>query len=165
MRVCGIDPSMKTGFVVLDPDGGVLVAVKVEFTDAKGYHRLQLIAKSLGSLVNEWKPDLVVVEGQGFANKFTKVEQTHAHMIVRQSLYNAGIGWYDAPPTTVKKLTTGSGAAQKPQMAKAVKERWGFVSKSDDIVDAYAMAQIARQIALTGAIPTGVKRHEEPTLP
>ncbi|QZI85720.1 RuvC-like resolvase [Stenotrophomonas phage Summit] len=164
MRTCGIDPSMKTGFVVLDSDGGVLVALKVEFAEARGYHRLQLIAKSLQSLVNEWKPDIVVVEGQGFANKFTKVEQTHAHMIVRQSLYNAGIGWYDAPPTTVKKLTTGKGDAKKIDMAKSVKERWGFVSKSDDVVDAYAMAQIARQIALTGAPPTGVKRHEEPAL-
>lgn len=161
----GIDPSTKTGLVVLGHEGETLAAVCVEFKEAKGFHRLQLIAKSMKSLIEEHKPDVVVVEGFAYGNRFTIVLMAQTGTIVRQALYSAGISWYDVPPTQVKKFVTGSGGADKAKMAKFVEERWGFVSKDDNIVDAYGMAQIARHIALNGAGSlTGVS-HEKPAVP
>ena len=160
----GIDPSTKTGVVVLDADGAVLDAKVVHFAEAKGFRRLQLIAKSMQSLVSEWKPTHVVVEGFAYGNKFTMVLMVQTGTIVRQALYSAGISWYDVPPTAVKKFTTGKGSAKKPDMAKFVEQRWGFTSQDDNIVDAYAMARIARHIALSGVSNlTGVS-HEEPAV-
>jgi crossover junction endodeoxyribonuclease RuvC len=164
MICMGIDPSTKSGVVVLGHEGEVKLAVCIEFAKAKGFERLQLIAKSMKSLIEEWKPDVVVVEGFAFRNKFTLVLMVQVGTIVRQALYLAGISWYDVPPTQIKKWTTGSGSADKAKMAVFVEKRWGFVSKNDNIVDAYAMAQVARQIALSGAGDISGVNHEEPVV-
>jgi Holliday junction resolvasome RuvABC endonuclease subunit len=41
-------------------------------------------------------------------------------------------------------VTTGKGNATKDQMALSVKQRWAYASPSHDIVDAFALAQMAQ---------------------
>ena len=105
MRFMGIDPSTKSGVVVLDHDGTLLESKLAHFAEAKGFHRLQLIAKSMVSLVNEWKPTHVVVEGFAFGNKHTLVLMVQTGTMVRQALYSAGISWYDVPPSKLKTVS------------------------------------------------------------
>ena len=77
---------------------------------------------------------------------------------IRNTLFTKMFSWYAVTPTTLKKLTTGKGNADKARMAAAVKERWSFESKSDDVIDAYAIAQIGRELYLHNTDIQGVTR-------
>lgn len=150
-RIMGVDPSTKTGVVVLDGDtGSVIQAAVVSFKETKAYTRLHLLEKSMKSLLIEHEPKVIVIEGYNYRNKFSLVTMVEIGTIFRLAFHSAGHRWYDVPPTTLKKITTGSGAADKDKMAVAVKQKWGFVSDSDDVVDAYALAQVGRTIAMSG---------------
>lgn len=142
MPVVGIDPSTSTGLVCLDSDSGECVAKQVVFPTRKGFYRLQSIATSVRSLIEEWKPEKVVIEGYAYGNPHTLVILVEIGTLIRQVMYQQGVDWYTVPPTTVKKFVTGSGSAKKGDMAKSVKEKWGFVNACDDVVDAYALARI-----------------------
>jgi crossover junction endodeoxyribonuclease RuvC len=66
-------------------------------------------------------------------------------------MYRRGVRWTDVPPPVLKKWITGKGNADKKKMAQAVCEKWQFVSKSDDVVDAYALARLAQRLAEVNA--------------
>jgi crossover junction endodeoxyribonuclease RuvC len=91
-----------------------------------------------------WKPDLAVVEGFAYHNHNTLATLVECGTIFRRSLFKAGIPWMEVSPTTLKKWTTGNGAASKDLMAGRVYERWSYRSPSNDIVDAYALAQMGQ---------------------
>lgn len=149
--VAGVDPSTKSGFVVLGQDGTLIDSKHLLFVDARGCKRLQLIAQSISSLLEQHKPQVVSIEGLGYANRFTKIEMAQIGAIIRLECWRQGLSWWDVPPTVLKKWTTGKGNALKKDMAKAVREKWGFVSKSDDVVDAYALARIGLHVEYNGA--------------
>lgn len=147
--VMGIDPSTYTGVVVLK--GGELATAKVvTFPDAEGIKRLQLIATSVWSLVEEYQPDQVFIEGYAYGNKFSLVLMVEIGTVIRYSLYQQGRSWWNVPPTQLKKWVTGKGTAKKKDMATFVKNRWGFTSPSDDVVDAYALARLGWEHLSTG---------------
>jgi crossover junction endodeoxyribonuclease RuvC len=140
--VVGIDPSTKTGLVAMNANGVVVDTKHLKFENEKGCKRLNLIAQSVGSLLKEHVPKIVVIEGLGFNNQFTKVEMAQVGSIIRMECWRLKLSWWEVPPTVLKKWTTGNGSAKKSQMAEHVKARWGFVSSSDDVIDAYALARI-----------------------
>lgn len=154
MRVLAIDPSTKSGVVCLDGDGTLLTAKHLKFVKERGFYRLQLIAKSIKSIVLDCAPDVVYIEGYAYASK-TLVCSVEVGTVIRQELYLAGLEWHEVKPSALKLWTTGSGGknVKKEQMAESVKARWGFTSTSDDVVDAYALAQygLAQELEKTGA--------------
>ena len=46
------------------------------------------------------------------------------------------------PPTVLKKFVTGKGNSKKDEMRLGAYKRWAFEDKSDDVVDAYCLAQM-----------------------
>ena len=54
------------------------------------------------------------------------------------------IPWVEVPPTVLKKWITGKGNARRIRWLLAVKQRWEYQSPSHDIVDAFALAQMAQ---------------------
>lgn len=152
--VAGIDPSTYTGLVVLGDK--VLHAEVLHFTECYGYARLQSIADGvLGRLVG-LKLAGVFIERPITSGVFNNQIQTQIATLIRDRLYSAGLTWWDVSPTTLKKWLTGKGNATKNEMAGAVKSRWEYVHKSDDIIDAYALAQIGRHVLVTGGAIKGV---------
>ena len=149
-RILGIDPSTKSGVVVVSGNGDLIDSKIITFPDARGFKRLQLIAKSFHSIVTHHNPSLIVIEGYAYGNAHTLVTLVEIGTIIRHTLFSHGLSWYDVPPSKLKKFTTGKGNAKKDEMAVHVKDRWGFTSKSNDVVDAYALAQLGRMIALQG---------------
>lgn len=162
MKAMGIDPSTRTGLVRLDvePDRfnncSLVSSMVVEFPHEKGIHRLRLIADAVQEKLEAWQPDVVVIEGYGFANKFTLSLMVEIGCLIRMKLYERGTPWYIAPPSVLKKYATGHGNSKKSQVAAAVRERWGFDSPSNDVVDAYVLAQIALELGVKG-VSTGLK--------
>lgn len=140
----GVDSSTYTGLCLLN--GEQTDTKLLNFPGEKGFQRLQLIAQSFNNMVMEWSPDLVVIEGYAFGNRFTIVKLVEVGTLIRKTLWDHKIPWYDAPPSLLKKYVTGKGNAKKPDMAAAIKARWGFESKSDDVVDAYGLARLGQEI-------------------
>lgn len=141
MKVLGIDPSTKSGVVCLNGDGTLLDAKHLKFTEERGFYRLQLIAQSVKNVLSDCLPDVVYIEGYAYNNKHTLVCAVEVGTMIRAELYRAKVPWVEVAPKALKIWTTGNGNAKKEQMAESVQARWGFTSKSDDVVDAYALAQ------------------------
>jgi Holliday junction resolvasome RuvABC endonuclease subunit len=143
MRTVGIDISTYTGMARVDT-GEPGMGKCVNFPDKKGTSRLHSIAQEVGRTLDVWAPDLVVVEGIAYGNKNSLVLMAQCATVIALELHRRGIGWWVVPPSVLKKWTTGNGAASKELMAAFVLKRWGFRSPSDDIVDAFALAQLGQ---------------------
>jgi Holliday junction resolvasome RuvABC endonuclease subunit len=140
--VVGLDPSTWCGMCKLvenDAMGKV-----VNFPNAKGFNRLQLIAQEVNRTLQVWKPDLILIEGYAIGHLSSVVKVIESGTVVRKVVFDLKIPWMEVKPTSLKLWTTGSGAAKKPQMAEKVEARWGYKSHSDDIIDAYALARMAQ---------------------
>jgi Holliday junction resolvasome RuvABC endonuclease subunit len=127
-----------------------------------GWERVQLIATNVRDTIENWHPDLGVIEDYALGmikSPDTIILLVAIGTLVRSMMADYGLPWVEVRPSTLKKWTTGKGNAKKPDMAIAVKQKWGFNSPSDDIVDAFALAQMGHYLAQLGLdkLPTGVK--------
>lgn len=154
MRVLGIDASTKTGLVCID-ELGVYTSV-LENKALRGYARTQWIGRQFENYLNHHAAiDCAVIEGYGYANKYTLVMMVEIGFYLRHLLREVGIPCYICPPTVLKKYV-GAGNAKKPEVALAVKAKWGYENPNDDVIDAYVLARIAQQVA-SGTHITGVE--------
>ena len=147
MIVMGVDPSTKSGVVRID--GDETYATVINNTNAKGIRRVQWIADQFEDYLDRLNPmpDVAVIEGYAYANKFTLATLVEIGIILRLSLHNRKIPCYICPPSVLKKFCTGKGNSKKPELAIAVKQRWGYENPSDDIIDAFILAKIAQELA------------------
>lgn len=156
MRFIGIDPSTKTGFVALDENGQVLRAK--ELTGVGDKDPLRMITLIDEVMAHIQKGDMIVIEGFGFATQ-QGIQLGGIGWGVRMSLTRRGFKYHEVAPNAVKKFVsvtgfTGevgnkkrlTGPQKKKAVMNAVKEHYGFSHKSDNVVDAYILAQIARTI-------------------
>lgn len=154
MRFIGLDPSTKTGFVALDENGQVLRAKELTgIGDKDPYRMITLIDEVMAHMQ---KGDIITIEGFGFATQ-QGIQLGGIGWGMRMSLTRRGFKYYEVAPNAVKKFVgvtgfTGevgnkkrlTGAEKKKAVMKAVKDHYGFSHKSDNVVDAYILAQIAR---------------------
>lgn len=142
-RFIGIDPASKTGFVALDQDDNVLVAKDLTGVGTKD-------PKRIGSLVDEImrhiEPnDIICIEGFSFGSKGRGVSfQYGLGYMIRDRLYRMKMGFTEVSPGQLKKFATGKGNTKKDAMAVPIYKRWGFDHSSDNVRDAYVLAQIAK---------------------
>ncbi len=158
MKVLGLDPSTKTGFAVLD---GIDV---IEFGEIRsktnGIARVQSIGQECGMLVAKHKPELVVIEGYGFANKHTLVTLVEIGTAIRLMLYINQVPWATAAPTTLKKFVSGKGNMKKDGMMLACYKQWGFEG-TDNECDAFGLAALGSYAAEPGLEPRLNKAQRE----
>ncbi|MGE7951652.1 hypothetical protein [Lysinibacillus xylanilyticus] len=154
MRFIGIDPSTKTGFVALDESGQVLRAKELTgIGDKDPFRMITLIDEVMAHMQ---KGDFITVEGFGFATQ-QGIQLGGIGWGMRMSLTRRGFKYYEVAPNAVKKFVnvtgfTGevgnkkrlTGVEKKKVVMKSVKDHYGFSHKSDNVVDAYILAQIAR---------------------
>lgn len=158
MKIVGLDIATKTGLYFLDQEDprqnrGALY----KFPKEKGLRRVQSIARGFTNFLELYRPELAVIEGFAYGNKNSLVDLVEVATPIKLALLAAKVPWYLVPPTTLKLWTTGSGKADKDGMAAAVKERWGFESEYDDVVDAYALTRIG-EVLVSGADPALLKK-------
>jgi Holliday junction resolvasome RuvABC endonuclease subunit len=158
--ILGMDISTYVGMAQIGNDADQYKSKLLHFPGEKEFKRLQLIAVGVHNTVTEWNPEVICIEGYAIGNKFTRTEMVECGTVVRLELYRLKKRWYNVPPSVLKKFTTGKGNAKKPDMKAAVQERWGFISKSDDVIDAFALAKMGEQIHLHGTTNlNGVTQH------
>lgn len=89
--------------------------------------------------------DIVGLEGYGYASKQGFL-LGGIGWIIRTGLIKMGVTYYEIPPNSLKKFATGVGNADKRHIAVEVNKRWGFFDKSDNVTDAFVLAQMVRSI-------------------
>lgn len=148
MRVLGVDPGLtRCGAAIVESDRSrrvQLVEARVIRTDTGSElgQRLYEIEQALTSLTNEFKPDAIAVERVfSQANVRTAMGTAQAAGIVALIAARKEIPFTFHTPTEVKAAVTGSGRADKAQVATMVKRITGNpLSGPADLTDAVALA-------------------------
>lgn len=143
MRIMGIDPSTKTGLVVLDFENGDKHVVKmVEVSQAKtttDIARALSVAKQVISECLKYGPNFIVVESIPQGMKFVNYTQLLAAYSVRLKLVENNLPYIDVHPLSLKKFVTGVGKGKKQLMLKEAYKRWE-IEGTDNEIDAYGLA-------------------------
>lgn len=158
MRFVGIDPSTKTGFVALDEHGNVLRAKELTGIGSVDPKRMRTLIHEVKDHVQP--DDRVCIEGFGFASQ-QAIQLGGIGWGVRMMLDARKIPYHEPAPNQVKKFVgvagwvgeKGSkrrlqGKEKKDAVKEAVRQLYTFCHPSDNVNDAYVLAQISRHIYL-----------------
>lgn len=140
--VLGLDVSTKTGWVAIDAMGSVECGEK-QFKSLKGIARVDAFLGFTVELCETYAPVTVYIEGYGYANKHSLVTLVEIGTAIRLALHSEGITPVEVAPNVLKKYATGKGNAQKDQIMLAVYKKWGFEAETNNIADAFVLAQMA----------------------
>ena len=149
MRVLGIDPGLtRCGIGIVDSTGPQkleMVGVGVIQTDIEAplEFRLLELEKEISIWINRYKPDVIAVE-RVFSqlNVRTAMATGQAAGVALLLAAKAGIPVVMHTPSEVKAAVTGSGRADKKQVAQMVKRllKLKEIPKPVDSTDALALA-------------------------
>ncbi len=147
MLVLGVDPgSRRTGWGVIEGGGNRLRAaafgVLAPPARADLPHRLQALAHKLGALIEEHRPEVVVIE-EAFYHESVRSTLVLGH--VRGALLVAaldrGLPVAEYSPREIKMSVAGHGGASKEQVAGMVRRLLGLRAEPpSDAADALAAA-------------------------
>ncbi|GBL18228.1 crossover junction endodeoxyribonuclease RuvC [Actinomycetota bacterium] len=149
MRVLGIDPGLtRCGIGIVDSTGPQkleLVGVGVIKTDADAPLELRLfeLEKEIQVWIKKFKPDVIAVERVfSHLNVKTAMATGQAAGVALLLAAKAGIPVVMHTPSEVKAAVTGSGRADKKQVANMVKRllKLREIPKPVDSTDALALA-------------------------
>ncbi|HVK74668.1 MAG TPA: crossover junction endodeoxyribonuclease RuvC [Kofleriaceae bacterium] len=165
MRILGIDPGSRVcGYgMIVAAEGGALTYVECGVLtapeDRPAEWRLGEIARGLGEVLDELRPDVVAVE-----DVFTRINprsalalaQARGMVLAVVGLRGLAVASYPAPQ--VKKMITGRGRAEKDQVARMVQALVGLRSTPRaDAADALSIAIAhARTAAVEAATATRI---------
>jgi len=142
VRYVGIDPSTKTGIVILDRNGERIDSMEIRSKELGAARMVDIIDQVIEQL--EFG-DKVAIEGFSYGSTGRSVDlQYGIGWGIRTSLYKDNIDYIEVAPAAVKKFASGKGNTKKDELAVHIYKRWGFEDKSDNIRDAFLLAQIAR---------------------
>jgi crossover junction endodeoxyribonuclease RuvC len=147
MKILGVDPSLRsTGFGLIEANGNHFTAI------CHGHINnpprllpsrcLVRIADAVANLIDEHKPDVVVVEGLVYVQN-TRIGFTLGQVrgVIIASAAARGLPIYEYAPRKVKQSVTGLGGAGKGQVANMIKARLGLrEAPQADAADALAIA-------------------------
>jgi crossover junction endodeoxyribonuclease RuvC len=143
-RYVGIDPSTKTGLVVLDEEGEIWEAIEIIKPGVDPERMIRLIDAMMMLII---PGDIITIEGFANGAKGAYVGQMFGiGWGIRMALTRRNMPYTDVAPSQVKKFATGKGNASKEDMILPLSKRWGFENPSDNVRDAYIIAQIGRAL-------------------
>ncbi len=147
VRILGLDPGSRVcGYGVIDEHEGELRYVECGVLTAPASHtmesRLGEIARGLREVIAELAPDVVAVESAFVhQNPRSALALAQARGMALAVFGLAGLVVASYPPATVKKAVSGSGRADKAQVARMVQHLIGLRSLPvADATDALAVA-------------------------
>ncbi len=154
MRILGVDPGLRvTGYGLIDvfpsksvlPRMDVLEAGVVRTNEKSGIaERLRKIYISLSALIEEQKPDVLVIEKlyAHYGHPATAILMGHARGVVCLLSGIHKVPLESVASTQVKKALAGHGHAGKPQIQNMVQHLLGLkkIPEPPDVADALAVA-------------------------
>jgi crossover junction endodeoxyribonuclease RuvC len=148
-RIFGVDPgTATTGYGVLDVSGSNtfeyitsgIIQTKKDRTMAE---RLSIIRKDMVCLLEEFRPDVLVIEQLFFfRNATTVIPVAQARGVILETASHCSVPVAEYTPGQVKLHLTGHGRADKKLVQFTVAKLLGHASiiKPDDAADAVALA-------------------------
>ena len=165
MRILGLDPGSRyCGYGVIDEEAGALRYVECGVLTAPEGHPMEMrlgeIARGLHEVIAELAPGIAAVESVFLqSNPRSALALAQARGMALAVIGLAGISVVSYSPASVKKAVSGSGRADKDQIARMVQVLIGLRSLPRvDATDALAVAithgQAVRPIAarMTSAV-------------
>jgi crossover junction endodeoxyribonuclease RuvC len=151
MRILGLDPGLQTtGYGILEArddgphvlEAGVIRSDAGKSTDMAP--RLITLYDGLVEVLDQWKPDVMVVEQlyAHYDHPRTAILMAHARGCYFLAGAQAGAEVVSHAATRVKKTITGHGRASKEQMQHAIQRELGLktLPEPHDVSDALALA-------------------------
>jgi crossover junction endodeoxyribonuclease RuvC len=161
MRIFGVDPgTATTGYGILDTDGpnkfiyigsGIVQTKK----DRSMAERLQIVRADILSLIQQYKPDIVVIEQLFFfRNATTVIPVAQARGVILEAAATCCVPVAEYTPMQVKMHLTGYGKADKKLVQFTVAKLLGHdqIIKPDDAADAVALAVCHARLSLNGTM-------------
>jgi len=143
MRFVGLDLSTKTGLVIIDESGKVLIEKELKSETKKDPQRMIDLTEQVLSHLK--KDDVIAIEGFSYASKGRGMSFQFGYgYSVQIALYTNDFKYLIVAPSQVKKFATGLGNASKESMILPIYKKWGYEHESDNVRDAFILAQIAR---------------------
>lgn len=154
MIILGVDPgTATTGYGIIKKEGQkhTLVKYGCVLTPAKTplHDRLDAIFNELSEIIDDYKPEHIVVEELFFAaNSKTAIAVGQARGVILLAGKKKGLSVFEYTPLEVKMALTGYGRADKNQIQQMVKTLLSLdkIPKPDDAADALAIAICHAQI-------------------
>jgi crossover junction endodeoxyribonuclease RuvC len=162
MIVLGVDPgSLRTGYGAVETDGRrhrlLETGTIAPAPRASLPEKLRQIHAGVALLVERLRPDALAVEDVFHsANTRTALVLGHVRGVVLLAGAEAGLPVHEFPPATVKQQVTGSGRAEKSQVAYMVARMLELPDPAEpgDATDALAVALcFACQRPVAGVLP------------
>ena len=143
MRFVGLDLSTKTGLVIIDESGAVITEKEITSKVKEDPQRMIDLTEQV--LAHLEKDDIIAVEGFSYGSRGRGVAFQYGYgYSVQIALYTNDFKYLIVTPSQVKKFATGLGNASKESMILPIYKRWGYEHESDNVRDAFILAQIAR---------------------
>lgn len=149
MKVMGVDASpASTGVVVLQPqEGGAKQDMRwceraIQIKDLRGIERGVRQVEELDEVLLALQPKLAVFEAYAFVFRKTIQQTIEIGTCLRLACMRRELPVLEVTPTQLKKFVTGLGKGKKDMMRLHVFKRWKYEHDCDDIVDAFALAQV-----------------------
>ena len=154
MRIVGIDPGLQiTGYGCVDltprsREPALVEAGVFRFRPRAALaSRLAQLSEDLSALLDELKPDVMVVEKlfSHYRHARTAIIMGHARGVVLLAGQSRRIRLEELAPTEIKRAVTGHGHASKAQVQRAVMTQCGLkrLPQPADVADAIAIALCA----------------------
>lgn len=143
MRYVGLDLSTKTGLVILDESGNVLTEKEITSKIKTDPQRMIDLTEQVLSHLK--KDDIIAIEGFSYGSRGKGMSFQFGYgYSVQIALYTNDYDYLIVTPSQVKKYATGKGNASKDNMILPIYKKWNFEHESDNVRDAFVLAQIAR---------------------
>jgi crossover junction endodeoxyribonuclease RuvC len=156
--VLGLDMSLTaTGYAIHDGTGWGYGTINSKL---KGEPRLIEIRELVRSRIDDFRPDLVLVEGYAFGRPNQAHQIGELGGVIRVMLHEHDVRWVEVPPKSVKKYASGKGNANKELMLVEAVKRLGYQGSSNDVADAMWLTALGAD-ALGHPIVTVPAAHRE----
>jgi Holliday junction resolvasome RuvABC endonuclease subunit len=132
-QVLGLDLSLNATGVCL-PDG---MTYTIKCKASQGDSRFTLIRDHLRVTLRYSRPDIAVVEDLGRFKGNTLIVMAMVRACAVLELLDSGVPYVFVSPTSLKMFATGSGRADKDDMARAAADRGGRTFADDNQCDAW----------------------------
>ncbi len=140
MNILALDIATITGWATKTASG--IWDLNVKKDESKGFRLIRLRSK-LREIIDMEKIDVIVFERPAGFHKNPIIVQSELQSVVKVVCEDQGIEYRGFSATEIKKFATGGGRADKLEMVKLAKEKYGMQSDDNNEADALHLMHLA----------------------
>lgn len=147
VRVLGLDPSLRSfgiARLTLGPQRKSFgLYTKTWGPKVTGVQRLSWFAHKFGEEVEDYQPNIIVIEGYAYARGQGAHQIGELGGVLRLQMHLNALRYVEVAPSKLKKFVTGKGNAKKEIVMVELYKRFGVEVPTTDEADAAGLALMA----------------------